>query len=128
MDSWLSRLVRLLNPMLQYISAATGELRLRSIMQDRNISIFGTGLPGKERRGEEQKPTGRTAQRIYGILPSGNDYTFNIDHVKINRRVLAPYRENGKPKDWIEDKESNLQDYTSFKHLDGYYCAFLVDA
>jgi site-specific DNA-methyltransferase (adenine-specific) len=31
------------------------------------------------------------------------DYTFNIDAVKIEKKVIAPYRdENGDPKDWFE--------------------------
>ena len=33
----------------------------------------------------------------------GEEYTFNVDAVKLKRRVLAPYRqEDGKPKDWNE--------------------------
>jgi site-specific DNA-methyltransferase (adenine-specific) len=31
------------------------------------------------------------------------DYTFNAKDVRIRRKVRAPYRENGEPKDWIED-------------------------
>jgi site-specific DNA-methyltransferase (adenine-specific) len=33
------------------------------------------------------------------------NYTFNLDAVKQRKKVLAPYRENGKPKDW-EDTEN----------------------
>ena len=29
-----------------------------------------------------------------------NDYTFNLDAVKTRKKVLAPYKDNGKPKDW----------------------------
>lgn len=32
----------------------------------------------------------------------GNQYTFNLNAVKIRRRVLAPYKQDGKPKDWEE--------------------------
>ena len=35
-----------------------------------------------------------------------DDYTFNLDNVKIRKKVLAPYRENGIPKDWNEDNEA----------------------
>jgi site-specific DNA-methyltransferase (adenine-specific) len=36
----------------------------------------------------------------------GEDYTFNVDAVKLKRKVIAPYRqEDGKPKDW-EDSAS----------------------
>ncbi len=38
-----------------------------------------------------------------------NDYTFNLDAVKVRRRVIAPYRENGKPKDWEETAEGNFR-------------------
>ena len=31
------------------------------------------------------------------------DYTFNLDAVKIRKRVIAPYRNNGVPKDWEEN-------------------------
>ena len=31
-----------------------------------------------------------------------NDYTFNLDAVKTRKKVLAPYKADGKPKDWEE--------------------------
>jgi site-specific DNA-methyltransferase (adenine-specific) len=37
-------------------------------------------------------------------------YTFNADAVKLRRRVIAPYRENGKPKDWNETEDGNFRD------------------
>ncbi|MBR5482548.1 MAG: site-specific DNA-methyltransferase [Alphaproteobacteria bacterium] len=38
-----------------------------------------------------------------------NDYTFNLDDVKIRRRVLAPYKENGKPKDWEQTENGRFR-------------------
>ena len=32
----------------------------------------------------------------------GEEYTFNLDAVKQRKKVLAPYKENGMPKDWEE--------------------------
>ena len=37
-------------------------------------------------------------------------YTFNLDAVKLRRRVLAPYRADGAPKDWTETPEGNFRD------------------
>lgn len=38
-------------------------------------------------------------------------YTFNVDAVKLRRRVLAPYRQDdGKPKDWSETRDGNFRD------------------
>ena len=39
-----------------------------------------------------------------------NDYTFNLDAVKIRKKVIAPYRVNGKPKDWMETDKGNYRD------------------
>lgn len=40
----------------------------------------------------------------------GKSYTFNLNAVKVRRRVLAPYRVNGAPKDWEETGEGNFRD------------------
>ena len=37
-------------------------------------------------------------------------YTFNVDAVKLRRKVIAPYRVNGKPKDWAETRQGNFRD------------------
>lgn len=36
-------------------------------------------------------------------------YTFNLDAVKIRKRVIAPYRVDGKPKDWEETADGNFR-------------------
>lgn len=37
-------------------------------------------------------------------------YTFNLDDVKIRKKVIAPYRVDGKPKDWTETENGNFRD------------------
>ena len=37
------------------------------------------------------------------------EYTFNVDDVKTRKRVIAPYRQDGNPKDWEETKEGNFR-------------------
>ena len=39
----------------------------------------------------------------------GNDYYFDPDAVKLRRKVIAPYRENGKPKDWESTDAGNFR-------------------
>ncbi len=38
------------------------------------------------------------------------DYYFNLSAVKQRRRVLAPYKDNGKPKDWTETPDGKYRD------------------
>ena len=45
----------------------------------------------------------------YAVLDD-NDYTFNLDAVKQRRKVLAPYKKDGQPKDWVETKDGKFRD------------------
>ena len=36
-------------------------------------------------------------------------YTFNVDAVKLRRRVVAPYKRDGAPKDWEETADGNFR-------------------
>lgn len=38
-----------------------------------------------------------------------DDYYFDVEAVKQKRRVIAPYKENGKPKDWEESDEGKFR-------------------
>lgn len=38
-----------------------------------------------------------------------NDYTFNVEDVKMRRKVIAPYKVNGKPKDWETTESGNYR-------------------
>ncbi len=41
----------------------------------------------------------------------GDNYTFNVDKVKVRRKVIAPYRNgDGTPKDWQESDGGNYRD------------------
>ncbi len=43
-------------------------------------------------------------------------YTFNVDAVRLKRRVVAPYRHNGKPKGWHENSDGQYR-FTSPSNL-----------
>ncbi len=38
-----------------------------------------------------------------------DDYYFDVDAVKLKRKVLAPYRVNGEPKDWKQENDGNYR-------------------
>ena len=46
---------------------------------------------------------------IWFAVKDPNNYYFNVEAVKIRRQVIAPYRANGKPKDWEETTEGNFR-------------------
>ena len=47
---------------------------------------------------------------IWYLVVDPKRYTFNVDAVKQRRQVIAPYRENGKAKDWEETAQGRFRD------------------
>lgn len=64
-----------------------------------------------------QREKGRGAKRnwknsmedIWFAVKNPKDYYFDVDAVKLKRRVLAPYRQEGEPKDWIQTEEGRFR-------------------
>ena len=46
---------------------------------------------------------------IWFAVKNPDNYYFNVDAVMIKRRVLAPYRDEGQPKDWDESGEGKFR-------------------
>ncbi len=46
---------------------------------------------------------------IWFAVKDDNNYYFDVEAVKIKRKVLAPYRSEGKPKDWIQTDEGKFR-------------------
>ncbi len=64
-----------------------------------------------------QREKGRGANRNWKnglediwFATQGEEYTFNLEAVKCRRRVLAPYRHQGLPKDWQETEGGRYRD------------------
>ncbi len=104
LDLWLSKTVRLLK-----------EDASVYICSDWKTSIAIPEIAGKyfilQNRISWEREKGRGASNNWKnclediwFFTKSKNYTFNLNAVKIQRRVLAPYRDNnGKPKDWKEN-------------------------
>lgn len=64
-----------------------------------------------------QREKGRGAKRNWKngmediwFATKGDGYTFHLEAVKIRRKVIAPYRVDGKPKDWVQTDSGNYRD------------------
>lgn len=64
-----------------------------------------------------QREKGRGAQRNWKnsmedvwFATVGEAYTFHLEAVRQRRRVIAPYRTDGAPKDWMETPDGNYRD------------------
>jgi len=61
-------------------------------------------------KGRGAKSNWKNSMEDIWYATMSDQYVFNLDDVKIRRKVIAPYRENGKPKDWKETEKGNYRD------------------
>ncbi len=60
-------------------------------------------------KGRGAKTNYKNSHEDIWFATKSEKYTFNLDAVKLKRKVVAPYRENGKPKDWEESESGNYR-------------------
>jgi len=61
-------------------------------------------------KGRGARANWKNALEDIWFATAGEKYTFNLDAVKLRRRVVAPYRTEGRPRDWTESPEGNYRD------------------
>lgn len=61
-------------------------------------------------KGRGAKANWKNGMEDIWFATNGDRYTFHLDAVKIRKKVVAPYRVDGKPKDWTETEGGNFRD------------------
>ena len=61
-------------------------------------------------KGRGAKANWKNGMEDIWFATNSNNYVFNLEAVKIRKKVIAPYRVNGKPKDWAETERGNYRD------------------
>lgn len=62
-------------------------------------------------KGRGAKANWKNSSEDIWFCTMSEDYTFNVEEVKLRRKVLAPYTdESGKPKDWQVTEHGNFRD------------------
>lgn len=60
-------------------------------------------------KGRGAKANWKNGMEDVWFATNSSHYVFNLDAVKIRKKVVAPYRVDGKPKDWDETEEGNFR-------------------
>jgi len=61
-------------------------------------------------KGRGAKTNWKNSSEDIWFATVGEDYYFDVDAVKLKKRVIAPYRDHsGKPKDWLEEENGNFR-------------------
>lgn len=81
---------------------------MQSVMQE-ELSVLNR-ITWQREKGRGAKSNWKNSMEdIWFGVKDPNNYYFNVDAVKQRRRVLAPYRENGHPKDWQATESGNFR-------------------
>jgi len=80
---------------------------LYQIMRDN--TIIRNRIIWQREKGRGAKANWKNAAEDIWFGTKGEEYYFDVDAVKLKRRVIAPYRENEKPKNWEETEEGNFR-------------------
>ncbi|MEP7075263.1 MAG: site-specific DNA-methyltransferase [Acidobacteriota bacterium] len=109
LDSWVSLCVPLLKPTASiYIC---GDWRSSSAIQRVGMKYFRlqNRITWEREKGRGAKANWKNAAEDIWFFTMSDKFTFDLDAVKIKRKVLAPYTENGKPKDWDKSGAGNFR-------------------
>ena len=110
LESWISLCVPLLKPTASvYIC---GDWRSSGSIQRIGSKYFKlrNRTTWEREKGRGAKANWKNAAEDIWYFTVSDDFTFNLDAVKQRRRVLAPYKDNGQPKDWDETADGKFRD------------------
>ena len=110
MDSWLSKMVPKLKPNSSiYIC---GDWKSSSAIYNAARKYFNiqNRITWEREKGRGAKSNWKNCSEDIWFCTMSKDYIFNIEDVKLKRKVLAPYKHsNGKPKDWENNGKGSFR-------------------
>ena len=109
LESWLSDCVKLLKPTASvYIC---GDWNSASAIQRVGMKYFilRNRITWEREKGRGAKANWKNSSEDIWFFTVSDDFVFNTEAVKIKRKVLAPYTENGKPKDWEKNADGDFR-------------------
>jgi site-specific DNA-methyltransferase (adenine-specific) len=109
LESWFPKILKTLKPTGSvYICGDwKSTFCLYQIMRD--FTIIRNRIIWQREKGRGAKANWKNSCEDIWFGTKTDDYYFNVDAVKQKRRVIAPYKENGKPKDWEETTDGNFR-------------------
>ncbi len=109
MDSYLCKMIRLLKSTASiYIcgdwrSSAAIHSLCEKYFTIRNRITF------EREKGRGSKNNWKNNSEDIWFCTVSDNYTFNAERIKLKKRVIAPYRIEGKPKDWLDEEKGRFR-------------------
>ncbi|MCB0730098.1 MAG: site-specific DNA-methyltransferase [Ignavibacteriae bacterium] len=109
LDTVIQKMVRMLKPQASiYVcgdwhSSTSIHIVLNKYFKVRNRITW------EREKGRGAKLNWKNSSEDIWFCTLSDKYCYNVDEVKLKRRVLAPYKENGSPKDWESNNNGSFR-------------------
>ena len=112
-EEWLEGLFARLLPLLKPTASlyVCGDWKSSAAIQrvlDRHV-VVRNRITWEREKGRGAKTNWKNASEDIWFATVSNNYFFDVEAVKLKRRVIAPYRENGQPKDWEDGPDGQFR-------------------
>jgi len=110
LESWIKEINRLLKPNASIYICGDWKSSSAIFNVARKYFIPQNRITWEREKGRGAKANWKNCAEDIWFFTKSKNFTFNIDDIKIKRKVLAPYRdEAGTPKDWHEQNDGNFR-------------------
>src|SRR6185503_9046616 len=99
-ESWFVAMLPALKPRASlYVSGDWKSSAALHRVLDRHV-VVRNRITWEREKGRGAKSNWKNASEDIWFCTMSDDYYFDVEAVKLKRKVMAPYKENGMPKDW----------------------------
>lgn len=110
LDRWLKKTVRILKPNASIYICSDWKTSIAIPEIAGKYFVLQNRISWEREKGRGSKNNWKNCLEDIWFFTKSETYTFNLDAVKIQRPVIAPYRdEKGLPKDWIDEGKSKFR-------------------
>ena len=101
-ERWVTEVKRLMKPDASLYVCCDWESSLTIGAVLKRYFTVRSRITWQREKGRGAAKNWKNSMEDIWFCTAGNDYTFHLDAVKVRKKVIAPYRENGEAKDWQE--------------------------
>lgn len=110
LETWFSQVCKKLKPNGSLYMC--GDWKCTSSLQrviEKELSILNR-ITWQREKGRGAKSNWKNGMEdIWFAVKNPKDYYFDVESVKMKRKVIAPYKVDGKPKDWNQSEDGNFR-------------------
>jgi site-specific DNA-methyltransferase (adenine-specific) len=108
-EKWVDAVLRVLKPTASiYVCCDWKTSLVIGGVLEKHLHIRNR-ITWQREKGRGAKANWKNGMEDIWFATVSDEYIFNIDAVKTRKKVVAPYRVDGKPKDWEETPEGNFR-------------------